>query len=95
MINAIRTFYRDFRAHLNTPGPGYFAPSAPTPLAGLVPEGKYNYSMYINCLVFIQRVCELAFALIEVTRAKLVKDLILRTLVERIVQVERTINGQR
>jgi hypothetical protein len=33
MINNIRTFYRDFRAPLSTPGPGYFAPP---PLAGLV-----------------------------------------------------------
>jgi hypothetical protein len=32
MINNIRTFYRDFRAPLSTPGPEYFAPP---PLAGL------------------------------------------------------------
>ena len=28
----IKTFYRDFRSPLNTPGPGYFAPP---PVAGL------------------------------------------------------------
>jgi hypothetical protein len=35
MINNIRTFYRDFRAPLSTPGPRYFAPLPPPPLASL------------------------------------------------------------